>query len=930
MKKYPVGSEWRRWDLHIHTPETKKNDQFEGSTIEEKWERFYSDVETYIGEGDAPDRSISVVGITDYLSIDNFKKIINDKRFPETIELVLPNVEMRILPIASDSPVNIHFIFDPKIVDTLESRFFGKLEFEYSGSKFSATKEELIRLGKQLKEGVSAAEAYKLGVEQFIPSLDNIREIFTDEDLRKSTIIGVSNNSSDGVSGVVKHSSYFDNTTGTSQLTMVRQSVYQFVDFIFSSNDNDRNYFLGEAVDSKETVIKKCGSLKPCLHGSDAHCNNKIFEPDEKRYCWIKADPTFNGLRQVLYEPKDRVRICQLVPETKSAYHVITKVLIKDDDFQNTPIFFNDKLTCIVGGKSTGKSILLHNLANTIDRKQVEEKTEKAITKTKIVKSMEVHWADGTIDETGNQSKHKIVYIPQTYLNRLSDENEETTEIDKIIENIVLLDDETREAYNCMCNLIKNLKPKLDKSIYDVVNLQDEYNVLSAERKELGSKEGITKEIQKLKKQKDEQTKLLDLSEADIECYDKATKSIGELKLQHEKIENYIQEIEKIDEIVSLEIPKLNIIPEFDLEVNEAINKVKKAVKVEWENQKTLLITKLKDYLENTNKKLKENNQIKEELQDKINSNEALSQLTKKVLIEEKRLDKFIEIDKKCVNKQNEIDRYVDELANTFESYAKIYEEFSKVINERDKIDDEELKFSVSYPFRSNAFCESIKKLFDKRVLKSKRDCINLEDFNYADFNPEKLKSFIKMCLRAEIPIVKGINLEVVLRTLLSDWFNITYNVIMDGDKIEEMSPGKKALVLLRLLISLAESNSPILIDQPEDDLDNRSITDDLINFIKEKKITRQIIVVTHNANVVLGGDAEEIIVANQRGKNSPNNKYRFEYRSGAIEDETPLCDKDGKIKKGILNSQGIAQHICDILEGGVTAFDLRKNKYKI
>ena len=104
----------------------------------------------------------------------------------------------------------------------------------------------------------------------------------------------------------------------------------------------------------------------------------------------------------------------------------------------------------------------------------------------------------------------------------------------------------------------------------------------------------------------------------------------------------------------------------------------------------------------------------------------------------------------------------------------------------------------------------------------------------------------------------------------------------MDGDTIDVMSPGKKALVLLKLLISLANSKCPILIDQPEDDLDNRSIFDDLIPFIKSKKKDRQIIVVTHNANIVLGSDAEEVIIANQNGKNSPNKEYRFEYRSGS------------------------------------------------
>ena len=67
-------------------------------------------------------------------------------------------------------------------------------------------------------------------------------------------------------------------------------------------------------------------------------------------------------------------------------------------------------------------------------------------------------------------------------------------------------------------------------------------------------------------------------------------------------------------------------------------------------------------------------------------------------------------------------------------------------------------------------------------------------------------------------------------------------------------------------------------------------------------------------------------IFANQTGKNTPNEKYRFEYRSGAIEDDMPYDAE----RKDVLGKQGIQQHICDILEGGKIAFDLRKHKYRM
>ena len=110
-----------------------------------------------------------------------------------------------------------------------------------------------------------------------------------------------------------------------------------------------------------------------------------------------------------------------------------------------------------------------------------------------------------------------------------------------------------------------------------------------------------------------------------------------------------------------------------------------------------------------------------------------------------------------------------------------------------------------------------------------------------------------------------------------------------------------------------------------EDDLDNRSIFEQLIPFIKRKKVNRQIIIVTHNANIVVGADAEEVIVANQEGIDCENKSRRFEYRSGSIENDNPVYKHDDTIEKGILNKQGIQQHICDILEGGIQAFEKRK-----
>lgn len=125
---YSYGSVWRRWDLHIHTPNTQKEDKYTGNTDEEKWICFYNSIHKYVGDCADHLHTVSVIGITDYLSLDNYFKVKNEKdKLPSCIRLVLPNIEARMTPVAHSSPINIHFLFDPDFDDQIESQVFGKL-----------------------------------------------------------------------------------------------------------------------------------------------------------------------------------------------------------------------------------------------------------------------------------------------------------------------------------------------------------------------------------------------------------------------------------------------------------------------------------------------------------------------------------------------------------------------------------------------------------------------------------------------------------------------------------------------------------------------------------------------------------------------------------------------------------------------------------
>lgn len=180
------GSQWRRWDLHIHTPGTVKNDRFLGSSIEEKWDNYYAAIKEYIGDGDNCEKSISAIGITDYLSIDNYRKVIADNRLPKSIKLILPNVEARITPIARRSGINIHFIFNPDIVKDLVTRFFARLMFRASDRSYSATRSDLIQLGRKDDPSLSCDLAFERGIGQFMPTINEFKSIFdSDKELRE-------------------------------------------------------------------------------------------------------------------------------------------------------------------------------------------------------------------------------------------------------------------------------------------------------------------------------------------------------------------------------------------------------------------------------------------------------------------------------------------------------------------------------------------------------------------------------------------------------------------------------------------------------------------------------------------------------------------------------------------------------------------------
>ncbi len=271
-----------------------------------------------------------------------------------------------------------------------------------------------------------------------------------------------------------------------------------------------------------------------------------------------------------------------------------------------------------------------------------------------------------------------------------------------------------------------------------------------------------------------------------------------------------------------------------------------------------------------------------------------------------------------------------------FSLYRENYHEYPRLVNSLKErtadLQKDGLRIEGIPSFNFPKFRKSILNFSDGRSA-------SYNQFNICDPKRDSLFSYDLSELLSELELIFTSIVETnsyvlstksqkknAIKVLMEDYFFDYWQIEFKNDKLGKMSTGKASFVILMLIVGLSKSKAPILIDQPEDNLDNRSITSDLVEYLKSKKLERQIILVTHNANVVVNADAENIIIANQKGQGDTetNSPYQFDYINGPLENTFPLDLNE----KDILKSMGIREHIADIVEGGKIAFQKREEKY--
>lgn len=957
---YPRGAEWRKWDLHVHTPASFHwNDGkcFAQMSSIEKAAALMKMLDT-IEKSD-----VAAFAIMDYWTFDGyleFRRYLADKKLTLT-KAVFPGMELRVeAPV--DYRLNIQVILSDKHTTQELNDFKATLSIRSIDRPLSD--EALIRFAKTLDPSKAAVHGFKPPENLSEPDLLKLGSMTAEitkeslEDAIKKTcpseaFIIMPYDTSDGLKDLdwKKHphaDNYFMQTAN------IIESRDEETVFLCNGNVTEKNK------DIMANFQKTLGDeRKPVICGSDAHRFADYGVFPGQRATWIKSDPTFEGLRQILYEPSDRVRIQEDNPGKRINYLVIDKVAYKDSiqhRFSEVTVCFNEYLNAIIGGKSSGKSILLYHIAKTIEPAQVETKMETLGAAGYSFESdegfdFEVTWRDGvkmTMLDADERHDRRITYIPQMYINYLAEEKGED-QLKELIDEILEQNAEYKFFLSEKRAVIQEETSQIVNYLNNIFKVRENRELTLKEIREVGDKKAIKAQVNAIATEIDNLTKSSGFTAEESAVYEKLLSK----KAFHDSQVPRFTLI--IDVLIAHTAETIDALKKFDetfttgnSEFEQSLGDDKLAVKL-FENivkRRMDLLTRFRvefekadeEILKRLGEKVSKHKSRSKEIGiqlgpflSKVTNQGLLKDLQKLLSIEQEKITKIVEREKKLAEiiekEKNARSQLLGSYSALYSAYCSLVEKLSEV--PFNKIAELELKADVAFDLER--FDSNVCSLFDKRANLDTAFgvCFESNRFRYTQNTHvqnisqifDKLSQLDQIGLRLK----SDYTLRDAAHNLFSDYFTIKYSITQGGDNILRMSPGKRGLVLLQLILHLSNASHPILIDQPEDNLDNRTVYYELNQFIKDKKIQRQIIFVTHNANLVVSTDAENIIVANQAGQDTGNDnkEFQFEYVSGALE-----LSFRNDAADGILYKMGVREHVCEILEGGQDAFEKREKKY--
>lgn len=748
-------------------------------------------------------------------------------------------------------------------------------------------------------------------------------------------------------------------------------------------------------IDDYQRHIWPSVGKKPIIICSDCHDPRK-YEPKEA--LWIKGELTFDGLRQCLYQPEERVYV-GVIPPALDRIHKNKQVNIdtiavhrrdncvhKDMKCFDFQMPLNAGLVAIIGNKGSGKSALSDIIGHLCKSSTMEHAS--FLNEERFRKSPKnyandyegtITWVDGHSETYPlssceyDSSIEDAQYLPQKYIEVVCNDIGDVfqAEIDKVIFSYV--DRTERAAATNLAELVEIRSKSLMTEMTSLMSQIHEINsrIIKLEEKRTSTykkliSDGVKK--QKVSLQRHEESKPVEVKKPESKDNDEAYQQ--ELSILNQAISESSNMIDKKKtrqaEITAIVLEAKGLLAKIkDIEENvEAVNDLLKAFAVKANmdiHDLAFRVTApdvlLADFIQKLEEEKGELQRDKDELNGKINElktkKESLIATTNG---EEKRYQRYLQDLEEWNDQRKAIigtkeqegtlayyeneERYLSEtLSKDYRSEIQQREQFARKLYELKKalttiyqeiyhpVEDEittllgDLEDNVSF----QAQIRLMDNMFDENVLQY----INLRFagmFKGVTQAREQMSKLVRSTeFENEDSVIKLLNeiLMVVEEDIdnsakkISDkqsfydylfclkYVGVSFKLKMGSRDLAELSPGERGIVLLIFYLALSKNKTPIIIDQPEDNLDNQSVYSKLVPCICRAKQKRQVIIVTHNPNIAVACDAEQIIYCNM-----DKNCFSITYESGAI--ENPV----------------IRSKVVDVLEGTMPAFDLRRKKY--
>ncbi|MCK5285197.1 MAG: PHP domain-containing protein [Alphaproteobacteria bacterium] len=710
---------------------------------------------------------------------------------------------------------------------------------------------------------------------------------------------------------------------------------------LYTGNDPDSNH-LALVKERRNRLNLHEDSILPKVMSSDSHFINKLGTNAEgnKKLTRFKVDTlTFDALRISLMSYESRVRIENIIPERVPKF---LGVRIKGGLLDNQNVNFSNNLTCIIGGRGTGKSTLMEIIRITSGNESTKDVIDSDVWPDDISlfyedetgKTIEFRRSKNgyTFNQTDGQDGLQRVPIEcygqsetaDTIKNSDADPRTLLNFLDGFLEIEHLIDEDTN-----ICDLLLNNQSELGKLRIEVAAIKDTERQLKALKEKKARLE--KDKVGDLVKHQVALVKEKGLRDDLVAQLDDLAKSYREV-LKDTALFDYFSNFSDEEIIVGKEqIAEVKrLVNEFSEIVSGKSDELSEAL----EGKITLLKVQLDSW------------ELKEaDIQDKIDEKKVeleklgipfdigkINQIANDLGYYEKRLRKLQADQLQLKETERERVEYIKTRNEVKKQVFKARYAFSLRINENLKNSVDGLFVSAKYieGCYSPRFEESLKEMMGWRTSQVKKAEIVASSMSPIQFSSEvkrgKKSLFQSLTNKDGRKVFTDEDIDRIIELArenfaYEDFETITYEdrphilvtkvVDVNGQtkhiskSISQLSLGQQQSILLAILIQ-SKNSVPLLIDQPEDHLDSEFIYKTIVLNLKKIKESRQVIIVTHNANIAVLGDAELIIPLKS------------------------TSDKTSIINRGSIDRELIQKDCCAILEGGERAFSHRQKIYSM